>query len=234
MGAEVITKEALLGDIESLFAKHLPPAVVEPAAEMAQDDPKPAPGWSADLLKFAQELPGKPKETTVIEMLPEGGYRLMDRGDIVRETIAADMRQGILGPIEAAVNPVFPAIPLGSIAVGGLVGLIAGEVIDGVVSPTTDEGGVNPANIGVKVVVAGGLWFVGRRAMSKQAVLFGITVLGIQVLADMLPLDRVVNWFVDLFNRNGTVDTSNRRIITGTPLNQLDSGPSGDQIEDIF
>lgn len=105
------------------------------------------------------------------------------------------MAQGLLAPIEKAI-PKIGGVELGSIGIGGITGLILGEVIDGFVPPDDEEGNTNMANILAKSAGAFIVATQGKRLMSPTAANFAAGILVIQVLRDVLPLDQWIDKLV--------------------------------------
>ena len=202
------------------------------------------------------ELP-QPGDDQVVTMGQDGSYELADRSEIALEQIEAEMRQAITAPIESSFNGFVTGLPIGSIGVGGTTGLVVGEVVDGLVSVhKLDANGalvlnadgnpeLNFANPIVKGVLAVGLSQFGGQVMSKQATLFAVGVLGVQILTDLLPIDGLVDRIVDLFNRNGTAEGGQRRVMSQAEVlhqaetiaaqaGPISSSTINDQISDIF
>ena len=148
-----------------------------------------------------------------------GRWEAVDRAVVAQEIQAAEMSAGILSTIERPLNSVLPGVPVGSIVVGGGAGLIVGEVIDGVINPRTSDGGINFANIAVKGAAAFAFAQFGSQALSRQGATAAVIVLGVQIIADVLPLDRAVNWIVDKLGGlavfNGSQTTPQRQLTDG-------------------
>lgn len=117
----------------------------------------------------------------------------------------ARMERGLLGAIETPINRATRQfnVDVGSVLVGGVSGLVLGEVIDGFVSPQSDTGGVNFANVLAKGIGIAGFTMFGKQLMSPAGVAAGVTILSLQVLADILPLDRLVGNIVGFFQGIG-------------------------------
>ena len=102
---------------------------------------------------------------------------------------AAEMHASYTGLLEKPLDSLVPKVPLGAIVVGGGLGLIVGDLIDGFVPATNLDGSVNFGNVATKGVVAYIAATMGGKIVSKQAGLAIAVVLGAQVLADVLPID---------------------------------------------
>ena len=190
------TMDSLLEGVEEILNRRLPTTtdvVIPQHQEVIQ-----APEWLTPFNKWASGLPQAPTHTEIIEVHQDNSYSLLPRAEVDR--IVNMQRAGILSPIEGALNPLVPRVPLGSIAVGSTFGLIIGEIVDGLVPGTTGEGNMNVMNIFAKTLAAGGVFYFGGQLFSRQAALFAVGVLGAQVLADILPLDTIVDTVVGWFS----------------------------------
>jgi hypothetical protein len=144
-----------------------------------------------------------PEADQVISMGQDGEYELVSRADVALQQWSAEMHQGALAPIERPLNALTPNVPAGSVLIGGSIGLLGGELIDGFVSPSNDAGGVNMANVAVKAGAAFFLGAFGNRLLTKQGVLAGVVVLGLQVASDVLPLNEWIAAIVSRVNSIG-------------------------------
>jgi hypothetical protein len=124
----------------------------------------------------------------------------------------ADMAQN---PVAKAVRGLDGAagqgIPWGSALVGGFGGLVLGEVIDGFVSPTTDEGGTNFANIAVKGAAAWAAVQWGDMLVGRMGARFAAGFLIFSVARQVLPIDDWVMKIKDVFQGNGNGASSGNR-----------------------
>jgi len=107
----------------------------------------------------AVEQGQKPKEGQVLQMDSEGNVKTVD---LSQESVTQE--QGAVASIASKGDNMFGlGIPWGSVMVGAVPGIFVGDLIDGFVSPTTEEGKTNIANIGVKVGVgAAGTMYLSR------------------------------------------------------------------------
>ena len=146
----------------------------------------------------------------IVDGLDKDGTPLIKTRDEAREEalmaqFKANMGQGLLTAIERPINQVSPAgIQLGSIAVGGAMGLFVGELVDGFVNPIGTGGGVNPVNLFAKAGAILVLNQAGGGLMSRPAVVASTVVLGVQMIRDILPIDRWVDQVLGLFGVGGT------------------------------
>ena len=178
------------------------------AAQQKGADPKPAaPSWQAKFNQATASWLEGPKQGQVIASKKDGSYELLQAG-------AAMGAGGLLGVIERPINSLWPAIPLGSIAVGAVSGMFLGELIDGFLPPRTSADKIDWTNVAVKAGTAVALALYGNRLMSGTATFVAVGLLASQVLADTLPLDAwiksVVDWFKNLFGKNGTTTAAQR------------------------
>ena len=151
--------------------------------------------WHSALSK----LPEAPKPGQSILMNQDGTFKILPK------TAIMGAGGGLLGVIEQPVNSFWPTLPLGSVVVGGLVGMTLGELIDGFVPPKDALGKTSMTNVIVKAVGMIGLSMYGSMIMSKTGVVISIGLLGAQLLADLLPVDQwirnLVNWVKSLFGQ---------------------------------
>ena len=153
------------------------------------------------------EAHGVPESGELLRREENGSWARASLSDHVEQQVEARMAMGgLLTAVETPLNGVFPGInvPFGSILVGGTTGIVLGELIDGLVAPLNDAGNVNPANVAVKIGVMVGVGALGKHLMTKTGVIVAVGVLGAQLFADILPLDKVVDWFKGLLpSKNG-------------------------------
>ena len=92
--------------------------------------------------------------------------------------------------------------------------MFLGELIDGFLPPRTSADKIDWTNVAVKAGTAVALALYGNRLMSGTATFVAVGLLASQVLADTLPLDAwiksVVDWFKNLFGKNGTTTAAQR------------------------
>jgi len=132
-------------------------------------------------------------------------------GDGTFETVDLEQfgfgRGGLLKPIEEPLNSIDGmlgrqfrgTVPVGSILIGGSLGLILGELADQWFTPNTS--GFAWQNQLTKLGMIAGLVFIGKMLLSTTGVVAGVTVLGVQMIADILPLDKITDWILNLFNK---------------------------------
>lgn len=163
---------------------------------------KPIPEWAVNLAQVIGATGPTPKQAIVVKR--DGSYSLVPASAVMGAG-------GLLGVVETPVNSFWPTLPLGSIAVGVVTGLLLGELIDGFLPPrgipTVLEplGPLNMANVAVKGIAVVGLGMYGGMLMSRTGALIAGGLLIAQLLADVLPLDQwirnVVNFFRQLFGQ---------------------------------
>ena len=173
-----------------------------PAANPLSDLP-----WQVSLNQSASKWLAAPKADQAIVLQKDGSYKLVTG-------TAAMGAGGLLGIIENPLNGFWPAVPIGSILVGGFTGVLAGELIDAFFPPRTSTGGVNITNVAVK---GGGILLLtmwGPMLMSRTGSTIAIAILGVQMLSDLLPIDQwimnLVNWIKKLFGQ--TTTAQNRQL----------------------
>ena len=175
--------------------KPLQDFIAEQKAAAAKPADKPNPlstlPWQVNLGQSMLKWSEAPKSGQVIEILKDGSVKLLPAGAVM------GAGGGLLGVVENPINNLWPALPLGSILVGGLTGVFAGELIDGFVPPKTSTGTVNFMNVGVKggAIVALAIW--GPSLMSRTGTIIAAGLLGIQILVDVLPVGK---WMLALIN----------------------------------
>lgn len=201
-------------DLFAGMAKAMKEALATPAAKTPTDKPvdkpadKPADSGLDSLSKFIAAQDSGPKKGHIIEKVGDK-WQFVESADFKHKT---EMEQVLTGAIERPLNRLIPVagINAGSLLVGGTLALFLGEVIDGLV--TEDLSDLDPDRFfktefliqaGAKVAAAAVLHQVGGSFMSRQATNAAITVLGVQALADILPLDRWIAKVVNRFSRNG-------------------------------
>lgn len=117
----------------------------------------------------------------------------------------APMSQGMLeGTVRTLDSLGGLNIPFGSVLVGAIPGVIAGDVIDGLVPPRTATGEVNWLNPGLK---AGAAWIgvqYGRAFLGSTGAMFFAGTLALQAMSQLLPLDKIVAQIVGVFQRKET------------------------------
>ena len=230
MPSETITRENLKQDTMEVVEeaiKRLPAPVVPPASvPVAQEWPS----WMEPL----RGLEGPPGEGKVIEQLPDGKYKITLRQE---QPLEADMRAAILTPIETSLNPLTGKFPAGSVVVGGTVGLIIGEIVDGFWASGAFGLGATLPTWAVKLATAGIIWWSGKYVMSRQATTFATAVVVFQAVADFLPIDRIVSWFTSLFSGlTGGLGLNQTQFANALPQHQGSPIGAGgeDAIGDIF
>ena len=183
-------------------------------ADKKPDSPLGGLEWHTNLGKAATAWPSPPKPGEAILLEKDGGYRL----------ISKPAAMGIAGPTIGRV-------PVLGIAVGGLVGMTLGQLIDGLFPPTTSgDLGFSVTNVGLKVgaMVALGAFGPGS-FIGSVGTTVAIGLLGVQLLSDILPFDewiqKVVNFFKGLL---GGVGLGQRG-----PMRQ-DLGPLAQERNDLY
>lgn len=150
-------------------------------------------GYLAELLQASPK--GEVAETKTAEQHQEAvpqddEVQVLKKSDFA----PAQMEQG-LGSLTAGLDRSIPFdIPLASILVGGLGGLVVGDVIDGFAPPRGADGKLNFVNVGVKALAVAAAFHprLGRRYFGdKPSMVLGV-VLAIGLLGDLLPLDQWV------------------------------------------
>ena len=177
-------------------------------AKMGQDPPAPAPSETglARLNEWAIARGDRPLgDDELIHITPDGVE--VYSADQVREH--AVMRQaGVIGAALTLDEIGGLNIPFGSVLLGGFPGIIVGDIIDGFIQPIDVNGNVAWGNLLTKgAVAAGGAMFLPRWLGDRPAMFFA-GALVIQMLSDMLPLDRLSAWVVGMFSRGGTAGAS--------------------------
>ncbi len=119
-------------------------------------------------------------------------------GSAAEEQYMAQMglRQ-LTGPVERPLNGLLPNFQLGSVVIGGATGLIAGELVDGIVAPGQPGASISWGNLALKGATALGLAYYGKNIMSQRAAQFAAGVLVLQMVADVVPLDQWIQQFKD-------------------------------------
>jgi len=171
-------------------------------AKMAQDRPAPAERGLARLNEWATARGDKPLgDDELIHITPDGVE--VFTAEQVREH--AVMRQaGVVGAALTLDDIGGLGIPFGSVLLGGVPGVIAGDVIDGFISPTGPTGDVSWGNVFSKGLVAAGGAYLLPRWLGDRPAMFFAGALVVQMLSDVLPLDRFSAWVVGMFNKDAT------------------------------
>ena len=133
--------------------------------------------WQESLGQSIAKWASAPKPGEAILFRKDGSYQLVPATAVMAQG-------GLLAAIENPLNSFYPTIPVGSITVGAITGLVVGEVIDGLFAPKTTAGKTNLANVAVKAggVIALATW--GPKLMGRSGNLIAIGILGAQVIAD--------------------------------------------------
>lgn len=226
--------ETLGTKLSQQIADALKPAT-DQDAEMSQDPPEPDKELTAALEQLRSA-----GEDQVLMFKKDGGKFALDLLTSPEAQARLEQTAGmgqLLSPIERAINPLVPNLPVGSLAVGAITGLVLGEVIDGFVSTQTESGDINFANLIIKGVAAIGLVTVGNQLMSKQATLAGAAILTAQILADVLPLDewiaRIRGVFQGKQTRTPTAEAAGQWLAGNRQASPVGTTAS-DIIADIF
>lgn len=177
-------------------------------AKMGQDPPAPAPSETglARLNEWAIARGDRPLgDDELIHITPDGVE--VYSADEVRHH--AVMRQvGVIGAAATLDEIGGLNIPFGSVLIGAFPGVITGDVIDGFIQPIDVNGNVAWGNLLTKAAVATGGAFFLPRWIGERPAMFFAGALVIQMLSDMLPLDRLSAWVVGMFSREGTAGAS--------------------------
>jgi len=208
---EPITLEQLHTAVETSFDTAMgkmnwDDVLADTIAKMAQDPPAPSETGLARLNEWAIARGDRPLgDDELIHITPDGVE--VYSADQVREH--AVMRQaGVIGAALTLDEIGGLNIPFGSVLLGGFPGIIVGDIIDGFVQPIDVNGNVAWGNLLTKgAVAAGGAMFLPRWLGDRPAMFFA-GALVIQMLSDMLPLDRLSAWVVGMFSRDGTAGAS--------------------------
>ena len=186
------TLAAFRTEQDALFAKHglAPQGSGGPVLQMAQDPPP----QDALYIRQIREIMGEKPNIASGEAL-----MLNDQGamTLLPASAVMSMRGGLLSIVEDPLNKALPKFHLGSVLVGGVVGMVLGGVVDGVVNPRNADGSINFANVALKAgsILALGMW--GGKLMGTPGQIVAIGVIGIQVLIDVVPqLGRMIDWIV--------------------------------------
>lgn len=204
-----VTMDDLVGRVVAGISSHLETQVA-PVTEMAQTDLF---GDIADHLRAARTAPADLSGSVLEEI--NGEWRSRPMSEVSEELAIAEMGQGILVQLEKPFNNLVPNVKMGSIVLGGVGGLLVGEVLDGFITPRTDEDKTNPTNVIAKVAVAVGFASFGNKIATQQAANAAAVVLVTQVAADILPIDKWIDTVMGFFSGDkvveGVVDTSQTR-----------------------
>lgn len=110
--------------------------------------------------------------------------------------LVADMEQMSFAKNVESLNKIGGLGVVGSIVFGAIPGAVVGEVIDGLVPVRTAGGEINLVNVLVKGAAAWGGVKYGRKIVGAHAAGFFAGAIGLQVAAELLPLDRWVDALV--------------------------------------
>ena len=148
----------------------------------------------ASLAQWAGEQSDPPVTGQIIDYRPDGSFGVRSRQEIAREVEAAEMNMVSLSRVAGQLGGALGAdIPWGAVAVGAVPGVIVGEVIDGISANLDSAGNPNPTNIVLKAGAAFIAVNFGKQFLGKRPSQFFAGALLVQVLADVLPLDKVVD-----------------------------------------
>ena len=247
-----MTKETLFAGMALAVKEGLADIAKIPSRKTALDKPadKPVDSGLDSLGKFIAAQDRGPKKGHIIEKVGDK-WEFVESADLKQKT---EMEQVLTGAIERPLNRLIPVagINAGSLLVGGTLGLFLGEVIDGLV--TEDLSAADPNRLfkteflvqaGAKLAAAAVVHQVGGSFMSRQATNAAITVLGVQALADILPLDRWIEQVVRRFRRNGTGTAAQARYSAVAQAEQVAAAAQSaaanqpfivteDQLQDVF
>lgn len=154
--------------------------------------------WQVTLNQDATKWLEPPKPGQIIVPQKDGTFKLLPATAAMGASMGAG---GFLEMIERPINNLWPALPLGSLVVGAVVGITVGELVDAFVMPVGIDGRVNFVNVAVKGGAIVGLVMFGSTLMSGTAKIVSIGLLGAQILSDVLPLDQWIRNFVNWVRR---------------------------------
>ena len=142
----------------------------------------------------AQESSQEKPEGKVIKV-PEERTEVLARQEEL--PVKTEMGAGMLGGLDS-IDHKLP-FPFVSVAVGGIGGLLFGEVVDLFAAPKDAAGKTNFINVAVKGAAVLGVASMGRRYLGNTGAMAFGTVLVAQVAADMLPIAdwaaKIKGWF---------------------------------------
>ena len=203
-------REGVRNEVSTSITSSLDTAIANidwPAVlRMAQDRPAPSETGLARLNQWATARGDKPLGDDEVIHLSADGVEVFTASEIREHAV---MRQaGILGAALTLDELGGLGVPFGSVLIGGFPGIIVGDVIDGFIAPIDVNGNVAWGNLLTKgAIAAGGAMFLPRWIGDRPAMFFA-GALVIQMMSDMLPLDRLSAWVVGMFSRNGTAGAS--------------------------
>lgn len=195
--------------IDAAFSKHLPTATLK-------QDPEPttAPKWVSELSELMQNKADGIDAGEVLLRQEDGSMVLRPRKDLDREANYAVMGQVSIADAASQLDGALGVgIPWGSILLGAIPGAVVGEVIDGLLPPRNAKGELNFANLGVKGVIAAGAASFGPDLIGKTPAMLFVGALGVQMLSDILPLDRWVRNIIDFILRRDKDNTATQNQI---------------------
>ena len=185
----------------------------KPKLEMNQ----PAPWLTAIQKDLGAKWDTGPAKGDVLAQDAKGTWGFTPVTTLAHQTVT--MGSGaLLGPIENPINGVYRGMPLGSVLLGGGLGVAMGTAIDELYPHTQNADGslkLNTTNLLFKGGLAVAMVTFGTRVFSSTGALIAAAVFGLQVAADVLhkPLQNLVKWIVDTWRkvtgRTGTVAQGN-------------------------
>lgn len=182
-----LTMEGLDRYVQESAKKGAALAIAElaPKAPMVQVDP------ILDRLgRLFGDGASKPKDGDVI-IVSEDHIEVLTKEQVAEQVT---MGQAALGGTVARLDALGGLrLPVGSVLFGAIPGAIVGTAIDRVVSSKTSSGGMNIANVGLKVGVGIMAMRFLPRYLGKMAATFFVGGLLVQVIADALPIQGIVN-----------------------------------------
>ncbi len=191
---------AVAKSLDSAIAKIDWPAILKGTiAKMDQDPPAPAERGLAKLNEWATARGDKPLDDDELIHITPDGVEVFSANDVREHAV---MRQaGVVGAALTLDDIGGLGIPFGSVLLGGIPGILTGEVIDGFISPTNATGDVSWGNVFSKGLVAAGGAFLLPRWLGDRPAMFFAGVLVVQMISDVLPLDRLSAWLVGKFTK---------------------------------
>lgn len=196
----MLTKDELVSDIVAKLQQAAP-------AGITVAEPAPATQSWTDLLHAG--IAGKPGDAIWFDRV--GKPVLTTKMGII------GMSGGLLEAVERPLNGIIPNLHLGSVLVGGATGLVIGEIIDAyqlpkiprldaAKNPVLDKNGqpimdMNITNLAIKGGAMFLLGMLGPKLMGGTGVIVAVGILGAQIVADILPLGKLVDWILKWFKK---------------------------------
>ncbi len=181
---------ALTTAIEEALAKGAPEP--KPTADVGQESP-----FITAMNEALAKAGGELAHDQVVVVGQDGIPSISTAVQVADDIRMAELGATAIGAFATNIDQAAPLnIPAGSILVGGLSGIVAGEVIDGLVAPKGADGGVSANNILVKLGAIAVITTQGKKLMGQKSANFAVAALGVQVVSDFLPIDQWVDKIV--------------------------------------